>query len=145
MLEQTTNFFRKAFFALFCAVLCTLSVMAQSVERRGRITDAAPGEARQGVTVSVKGSRVTTQTAGAGACTMDAPQGAVLVFTSVGDAVREVTVGARNTVDVALGASDNLLDDLVVVGCGSRRGSDITGSVASVPNERLSKLPVNNV
>lgn len=47
MLEQTTNFFRKAFFALFCAVLCTLSVMAQSVERRGRITDAATGQALQ--------------------------------------------------------------------------------------------------
>lgn len=145
MLEQTTNFFRKAFFALFCAVLCTLSVMAQSVERRGRITDAATGQALQGVTVSVKGSRVTTQTAGDGSFTIDAPQGAVLVFTSVGYAVREVTVGAGNTVDVALDASDNVLDELVVVGYGSQRRSDITGSVASVPKERLSKLPVNNV
>src|SRR5690606_38787096 len=145
MLEQTTNFFRKAFFALFCAVLCTLSVMGQSVERRGRITDAATGQALQGVTVSVKGSRVTTQTAGDGSFTIDAPQGAVLVFTSVGYAVREVTVGAGNTVDVALDASDNLLDELVVVGYGSQRRSDITGSVASVPKERLSKLPVNNV
>src|SRR5690606_41802796 len=98
MLEQTTNFFRKAFFALFCAVLCTLSVMAQSVERRGRITDAATGQALQGVTVSVKRSRVTIQTAGDGSFTIDAPQRAVLVFTSVGFSVSAVTGVAGNDV-----------------------------------------------
>lgn len=58
---------------------------------------------------------------------------------------KQLLVGQQKTVDIALLPAENVLEELVVVGYGSQKRSDITGSVASVPKDRLSKIPVNNV
>src|SRR5690606_28600998 len=58
---------------------------------------------------------------------------------------QEVPVQGRTTIDVTLEADVRELSEVVVVGYGTQKRSDITGSVASVPKERLSNLPVTNV
>lgn len=70
---------------------------------------------------------------------------AVLVFSYIGFQSQEFTVGDQNTIDVVLEEDLGQLDEIVVVGYGTQRRSDVTGSVASVPQERLENLPITNV
>jgi len=146
MINQIRSRWYKTIVILLCALCYSMYGLAQSSQIRGTVKDANTNEALAAVTVTVKESRTTrSQTDAAGSFTIDAPQGSVLIFTSVGYADKEVPVGQGNTLDVLLIPSDNMLEELVVVGYGAQKRSDITGSVASVPKDRLSKLPVNNV
>jgi TonB-linked SusC/RagA family outer membrane protein len=69
---------------------------------------------------------------------------AVLLFSYIGFVTQEVTVGVRREFDVRLIEDSQSLEEVVVVGYGTQKRSDITGSVTSVPKERLSNLPVAN-
>lgn len=145
MLETLTRNYVKAITALLCAVLYTAAGFAQDTVLKGTVKDAATGSGLAGVTVAVQGTSNNTQTGADGAFTISVTPGQTLVFSFIGYSQEEVTVGESRMIAVELTASDNVLDELVVVGYGSQRRSDITGSVASVPKDRLSKLPVNNV
>lgn len=70
---------------------------------------------------------------------------AVLVISYMGFKTEEIEVGDRNTINVQLEEDLGQLDEVVVVGYGSQKRSDVTGSVSSVPEERLENLPVTNV
>jgi TonB-linked SusC/RagA family outer membrane protein len=70
---------------------------------------------------------------------------ATLVFTSVGYAQQEASVGNLQSLDIVMKTSNKALDEVVVVGYGSKKRSDVTGTVSSVPKERLSKIPVTNI
>src|SRR5690606_29475221 len=94
---------------------------------------------------AVQGTTNSTQTDANGAFSISASAGEILVLSFIGYDSKEVVVGQSATIEVELISSDNVLDELVVVGYGSQKRSDITGSVASVPKERLSNLPVTNV
>src|SRR5690606_8246323 len=72
-------------------------------------------------------------------------EGAKLVFTYIGFNTQTVAVDGSRNIDVTMTISTTGLNEVVVVGYGTQKRSDITGCVASVPKERLSKLPVNNV
>jgi TonB-linked SusC/RagA family outer membrane protein len=123
----------------------TANGIAQSAPVSGVVRDAALGQAIAGVTVTVKGKNIRTQTSVDGRFTINANEGDVLVFTFIGFTQKEVSVGQDKTLSIVLDETINMLDELVVVGYGTQKRSDITGSVASVPKERLSKLPVTNV
>jgi TonB-linked SusC/RagA family outer membrane protein len=100
-----------------------------------------------GITVSVKGNqKIATSTDGAGKFSIGVPAGAgTLVFSGVGLETREVPIGQAATIDVLLTTTAQSLNDVVVVGYGTQKRSDITGSVSSIPKDRLSKIPVTNV
>lgn len=112
----------------------------------GQITDEK-GEGLPGASVAVKGTSIGTNTDSKGNFTLkiDDSKEAVLVVTYVGFTTQETTVGGRSVVNVQLKADTKSLDEVVVVGYGTQKRSDITGSVASVPKNRLSQLPVTNV
>jgi TonB-dependent SusC/RagA subfamily outer membrane receptor len=74
-----------------------------------------------------------------------ADRNAVLVFSFIGYLPQEITVGERTVVDVQLVSDITQLSEIVVVGYGTQKRSDITGSVTSVPKDRLSNLPVTNL
>jgi TonB-linked SusC/RagA family outer membrane protein len=95
--------------------------------------------------VVVKGSTTGVTTDANGGYTISAPADATLVFSFLGLTTKEETIAGRGRVDVTLDESDQAIDEVVVVGYGTQKKSDITGSVTSVPKERLSKLPVTNV
>ena len=69
----------------------------------------------------------------------------VLTFSYVGYATQEIRVGSQNNINVRLIEDNTVLDELVVVGYGVQKKSDVTGSVTSINKDRLSKLPVTNV
>ncbi|PJJ75677.1 TonB-linked SusC/RagA family outer membrane protein [Thermoflavifilum aggregans] len=121
----------------------------QVVRVSGVVRDSA-GHPLAGVTVKIKGTSTGTVTDAEGRFSIEAPdQNAVLVFTYVGYQTMEVPVSsytAGQELAITLHQMTSALNELVVVGYGTQRRSDITGSVTSVPEYRLSaQVPYTNV
>ncbi len=119
------------------------SVEADEIDIRvtGKITNSS-GDAVPGVTVRVKGSTTGTSSGTDGTYALNVPDDATLVFSSVGYEDEEVIVGGRTTIDVTLKSAVKLIDQVIVVGYGTARKKDLTGSVASVSGAELAKQPV---
>ena len=101
-----------------------------------------------GATVILKGTTIGTTTAADGKFTLTVPDGTAaptLVVSSIGYLKQELVVGGRTSFTVNLAPNTQDLNEVVVVGYGTQKRSDITGSVASVPQDRLEKVPVANV
>jgi TonB-linked SusC/RagA family outer membrane protein len=100
-----------------------------------------------GVSIKVEGSAAGTVTDVNGDFRLTVPGNARLTFSYIGYTTQTIAVAGRTKISVtmALNASGQKLNEVVVVGYGSQKRSDITGSVASVPKSRLTQLPVTNV
>ena len=108
----------------------------------GKITGPS-GEPLAGVSIAIKGTNIGTTTDAAGNYSITVPdENVVLVFSYVGFQSREISVGSKTTIDVTLAASTSTMDQVVVVGYGSSRKRDLTGSVASVKGADIAKQPV---
>lgn len=119
-----------------------IAVDVQDKRISGKVTDAT-GAPLPGVSVTVKGTSNGTTTNANGEYTITVPsQDAVLVFSSVGYAAQEIPVGDRTAINATLSASTSELNTVVVVGYGTARRREITGSVASVRGAELAKQPV---
>lgn len=111
----------------------------------GKVTDET-GEPLPGVSILVKGTQQGTTTDADGAFAIEVPnENTTLVFSFVGYMSQEVEVGGRSSISVALAVDNKALEEVVVVGYGTQRKSDITGAVASIPKERLENVPNINV
>ena len=117
---------------------------AQSITVKGKVTDATTGETLIGVSVSVKGTSSGTQTDVNGAFSIAAPSNATLSFTYIGYTTQEVTVSGSNAIEVKLVAKSNELQQVVVIGYGTQRKVDNTGSVATVKGADIEKQPDAN-
>ncbi len=126
-------------------IVITPSSFYQEIKITGVVADAA-GNPLPGVNIIEKGTQngTTTDIDGKYAINVSGPD-AALTFSFVGFLTKEVQVGTNTTVDMVLEEDILQLEAVVVVGYGTQKKSDITGSVTSVPEERLSKLPVTNV
>ncbi|GAA3957015.1 TonB-dependent receptor [Pedobacter ginsengiterrae] len=115
------------------------------VQIKGTVKDE--GGPIQGVVVTVLGTKISTYTDAKGYYQLSAPKGALLKFSYVGFTDQTITVSNQTVIDVLMKPDNDKynLNDVVVVGYGTQKRSDITGSVSSVPKERLSQLPVTNV
>jgi TonB-linked SusC/RagA family outer membrane protein len=145
MLTHYCNKYAKNTLLLNSLFLIAMTTYGQGTSIKGTIRDASTGRNISNVTVKVKGSSASTQSNTGGSFTIQANIGNTLIISSVGYQEKEVIVPQGGVVDVTLIPSENVLDELVVVGYGTQKRSDVTGSVASVPKDRLSKIPVTNV
>ncbi|WP_400263159.1 SusC/RagA family TonB-linked outer membrane protein [Sphingobacterium sp. SG20118] len=145
MLTHYCNKYAKNTLLLNSLFLIAMSTYGQGSSVKGTLRDASTGKGISNITVKVKGSSISTQTNTVGSFTIQANIGNTLIISSVGYQEKEVIVPQGGIVDVTLSPSENVLDELVVVGYGTQKRSDVTGSVASVPKDRLSKIPVTNV
>ena len=103
------------------------------------------GGALPGVSVLLKGTQRGTTTNQAGDYQLDVEgQAATLVFSFVGYESQEIAVGGRTTLDVILAPDLKALDEVVVVGYGTQKKSDLTGSVASVGEKQLTAYPAQD-
>jgi len=110
----------------------------------GRIT-ADDGSALPGVNVAVKGTTRGTNTDAEGKYRIGVPdQGAVLVFSSVGFISQEFPVGNRSSLDVKLVPDLRTLNEVVVVGYGVQKKSQVTGAISSVGSKEIAELPITN-
>jgi TonB-dependent starch-binding outer membrane protein SusC len=127
-----------------CLLLVASAAQAQQTVQ-GTVQDEA-GAGMPGVYVVVRNTSLGTTTDADGNFSMNISNNdAVLVFSFIGYATQEVTVNGRTRVDVTLEASVQSLDEVVVVGYGTQKKSDITGAVTSVTSESLREVPVANL
>lgn len=111
----------------------------------GTVTDSS-GMELPGVSIRLKGSTLGVTTDINGRYSLNIPDGnGTLVFTYVGFDSQEIPVNNRSTINAVLGASKNLLNEVVVVGYGSQRRADITGSVAIVDVSEAKQTSTNDV
>ncbi|WP_321517032.1 TonB-dependent receptor [Marinifilum fragile] len=121
------------------------SILAQSREVTGVVTSAEDGLSIPGVSVIVKGTTIGTSTDFDGKYSINVPDGEkVLVFSFVGMQMQEVTI-TSSTHNVVMEAETIGMDEVVVVGYGTVKKSELTGSVASVDSEQLMDKPVASV
>ncbi|MNQ22151.1 TonB-dependent Receptor Plug Domain protein [compost metagenome] len=127
--------------ALFA--LLQTSGYAQNKVVKGTITDAS-GLPIPGANVLLKGTKQGTSTDFDGKYSINASAGQVLVFSSTGSKTVEMTVGQNSEINVKLAEEISQLNEIVVVGYGTQKKSDVTGSVSSVSAEQLMNRPVSN-
>ncbi len=110
----------------------------------GRVVDAK-GAGLPGVTVVVKGTTIGASTGSDGEFTLQAPENSVLIFSFVGFTRREVPVtGATTNLSVTLVEDSQALSEVVVIGYGTARKSDLTGAVASVSGTQLTQVATSD-
>ncbi len=133
---------QKPLVILFLLCLFPLGAMAQSVIK-GTVNDEA-GEPVIGATVKVDGTRTGAITDFNGNYSVEASPNASLTFSYVGYETQKVKVNGRSTINITMKEDATTLNDIVVVGYGTMKKSDISGSVATINKEQMErKIPVN--
>ena len=122
-------------------VITQKNVLVQDIHVSGKITNAN-GEPLPGVSVKIKGSAVGTSTDVAGNYSLSVPDGATLIFSSIGYETSEMPLNGRSEINVVLQASAKELEQVVVIGYGTQLKRDVTGSVAHVKGSEIAKQPV---
>jgi TonB-linked SusC/RagA family outer membrane protein len=112
--------------------------MYEVIKITGKVT-SSNGEGVPAATIRVKGTAVVTSADALGRFTITAPDNATLVFSSVGFNNAEVAVNGKKEINIVLSESEKVLDQVVVVGYGSQRKIDVTGSVAHVKGDEIVK------
>ncbi len=135
---------RSSFIALF---LFLVSFMSYAQERTitGVITSDEDGSALPGVTILVKGTSNGTVTDVDGNYQLRVTQDAILVVSFVGFETKEIPVGSQSVIDVTMNLDVQQLEEVVVVGYGTQKKSDLTGAVSSVAGETLNSLVTANI
>ena len=128
--------------ALFLLCLFPMGALAQSLVK-GTVNDEA-GEPIIGVTVKVQGTNAGAITDFNGNFQIQAASNATLNFSYVGYVPQTVKVAGRNNITIVMKEDAQVLNDIVVVGYGTMKKSDISGSVATINKEQMErKVPVN--
>ncbi|HZH63617.1 MAG TPA: SusC/RagA family TonB-linked outer membrane protein [Flavisolibacter sp.] len=128
---RKSNLLKAAICALILLIVPITHLLAQNRTVTGTVNDQT-GKGVPGVTVTVKGTNTATQTNAEGQYTISAPENATLVFSAVGFTGMEMALAGRTSFDASLQASDAGLSEVVVIGYGTARRRDVTGSVATV-------------
>src|SRR6202012_267932 len=128
---------------ILCSALLALFSLAASAQKKetkeitGTITDSK-GAALSGVTVNLKGTQRTTVTDANGKFQLSITgRNPVLQITSIGFEDQDVPVGAQTQLTVSLKETTKKLEDVVVVGYGTQRRRDLTGSISTVNSDQL--------
>lgn len=155
--EKKSSFYR-GFWLLTLVLLCSSSflgatntpttsndnVITATVAAVSGVVKDDAGEPLIGVNILVKGTSTGTISDFDGSYSLNAPDDATLVFSYTGYQTIEIPVDGRSTIDVVMSSDSKLLDEVVVIGYGVVKKSDLTGSVASLGGEEISSLVVGN-
>jgi len=136
-------FTRLSVLTILC-LLCFNVASAQNITVKGVVTDAGDKTSLPSVSISIKGTTTGIQTDANGNYAISVPSTGTLVFTYIGYTVQEIPVNNQTTINVSLASSAQQLEQVVVVGYGTQRKIDVTGSVASVKGEEISKQASQN-
>jgi TonB-linked SusC/RagA family outer membrane protein len=130
---------------LLCVVLAITQIAAQTRAIKGRVTDSKSNPIAN-ASVLVKGSTSGTTTDANGNFSINVPAtGKVLVISSLNFTAQEVAIGTKTSVNVSLLSTTQDLQEVVVVGYGTKKKSDITGSVATLKAADVESRPFSSV
>src|SRR5690606_5603529 len=105
----------------------------------------ANGEPLVRANMVVEGTESGTVTAPEGSCSISVADGATLIFSFLGYAPRKMVVEDQSVIDVSLEEEISALDEVVVIGYGTQRRADLTGSVSQVGSREINSFPSTNV
>ena len=117
----------------------------QKVAVSGTVISSDDGEPLIGVTVIVKGTTTGTTTDFDGAFTLDVDDAAVLVFSYTGYVTKEVEVAGQTNLNITMETDVTQLDEIVVIGYGSRKKSHNTGAISQVGGDDVAAIQANRV
>ena len=142
-----TNHFIKAAAVFLALAGISVAAMAQNQTVKGTVVEkTSDGEAPMaGVFVKVHDRNIGTTTDLEGKYSIEVPSGTVLEFSFMGYETISEAVGQRGIVNVVMSPSAVVLDDLVVIGYGVQKRSDVAGSVTSIKAEDMMSYPASNV
>ncbi|MXV50565.1 SusC/RagA family TonB-linked outer membrane protein [Pedobacter sp. HMF7647] len=133
--------------AMCISLVCCSYLSLQAQDRRitGVVTDQQ-GVTLPGVSVTVKGTQTKTSTDGKGVFNISVSgEKPTLVFSYVGMQTRELEVGSKPSIQVSMQTTSKDLNEVVVVGYGTVKKGDLTGSVASIKGSELNRTPAASV
>lgn len=143
-MNQTVRYLM-ALSAIWVCLSYTLPVFAQVQLLKGVVRDNE-GKPIAGATIQIKGSDKGVSSAADGSYSLPLPPGnATLVISYIGYATVKVDVKGRTTIDVQLEESKTQLADVMVVGYGTQKKSDVTGAISSIKNKDFKDQPVSNL
>lgn len=139
--------FKTALLSFIAILLFSSPLLAQDITVTGKVTNKTNGEVLPGATITVKGSSTATQTDANGLFKINVPKsGAVLVVTYSGMLEQEIPViSGVSDYNVQLDSRVGSLNEVIVVGYGTQRKSNITGSISSVKAKDLENIPNGSI
>ena len=141
---RQSKFYLFYHFKLLCFLMFTpLLLIAQKKDVTGIVKESG-GQVIPGVSVTIKGTVRGVQTNNDGKYSIQAENGETLVFSFIGMKKSEVIIGSQSNYDVVLEDEASSLDEIVVVGYGEQKKSDVTGAIVSVNSAQINERPVAN-
>lgn len=131
----------KAKIILLLFFLFSVSGFAQNLTVSGVVTSAEDNIPVPGVNVIVKGTSRGVSTDFDGKYSIEVKSSEILEFSSIGLKTVNVTVGNQKTIDASMATDVESLDEIVVVGYGSQRKADLTGSITTIKAEDITRTP----
>ena len=126
--------------------LCSFAAFGQTMTVQGKVSDAKTNETLIGASVVVKGTTNGTLTNIDGNFTLDkVPPNATLTFSFVGYISQDVAVSSQKNINIILEEETSVLRELVVVGYGTQKKSDVTGAVSSVKGKDITSIATPSV
>ena len=142
--RRISPLFKSTLIGMLFALVSTTAFAQRQVS--GKVTGAADNAAMPGVTVLVEGTTTATSTDAGGNYSIQVPNDqSTLVFSFIGFLPQEVAVGSQTTINVALEEDAQALDEVVVIGYGTQKRSDLTGAVSSISEKDFADMPVQSM
>lgn len=131
-------------FLLFCMAFISVEVYAQDIKISGTVISGADNYPIIGANILVKGTTIGTITDVDGNFSFEAPKGSTLIISYIGYQQQELKAGSA-PLKIVLQEDSEKLDEVVVIGYGSQKKSDMTGGIVAVGNEKLQMVTTNNL
>lgn len=135
---------KKILLAFLTWAVVSVTAFAQERVITGTITDDV-GDPLPSVSVVIKGTNIGTVTGVDGMYKITAPTDAVLIYSFIGFKTQQIDVGDKSIIDIKMEPDLQLLEEIVVVGYGTQKKSDLTGAVASVSEKDLRTAMTTNI
>lgn len=127
-------------------LLFSIAAFAQTMTVQGKVTDAKTNEALIGVSIVIKGTTNGTVTDLDGNYSLEkVPPNGTLTFSYVGSVAQDIAVSSQKTINVAMEEETSTLKEIVVIGYGTQKRSDVTGSVGSVKGKDIAAVATPSV
>lgn len=129
----------------FFMAFISVQVYAQDIKISGTVISGSDNYPIIGANILVKGTTIGTITDVDGNFSFEAPKGSTLVVSYIGYQSQEMQVSGNAPIKIVLSEDSEKLDEVVVIGYGSQKKSDMTGGIVAVGNEKLQMVSTNNL
>ena len=143
LLKEKKSFRLRSILALVCLLLTASSVLAQTKTVTGTVTDSQ-NEPLIGASILIQGTSSGTITDLDGKYSISATPEDVLEFSYVGMEKQNIRVGQQTVINVVLQDNSQMLAETVVIGYGSAKKRDLTGSITNIKGEEIANKPSTN-